>query len=63
MLEDNNKKKSEDKTRIKFNSYSTTDPLLLYGLLLSTLVSELQRPIFERVPCEFQQRQDHSVFK
>lgn len=63
MLEDNNKKKSEDKTRIKFNGYSATDPLLLYGLLLSTLVSELQHPIFERVPCEFQQRQDHSVFK
>lgn len=63
MLEDNNKKKSEDKTRIKLNGYLTTDPLLLYGLLLSTLVSELQRPIFERVPCEFQQRQDHSVFK
>ena len=61
MLVENNKKKSEDKTRIKFNGYLITDLLLPYDLLLLTLFFELQRPIFGRVPCEFQQRQDHSV--
>ena len=56
-----NNKKSEEKTRT--NGYLITDLLLLYALLLLTPVFELQRPIFGRVPCEFQQRQDHSVYK
>lgn len=61
MLIDNNRKESEDKTRI--NGYLITDLLLPYDLLLLTLFFELQRPIFGQVPCEFQQRQDHSFYK
>ena len=60
MLIDNNNKKSEE-TRIY--GCLITDLLLLYALLLLTLAFELQRPIFGRVPCEFQQRQDHSFYK
>ena len=60
MLIDNNNKKSEDKNKWL---YLITDLLLPYALLLLTPVFELQRPIFGQVPCEFQQRQDHSVYK
>ena len=61
MFINNNNKKSEDETRINF--YLITDLLLPYDLLLLILAFELQRPIFGQVPCEFQQRQDHSFYK